>query len=139
MSKRIYFCYSKQERLSHIEKCLPYIERAFPGATIIDSGSLDWEALVAEWKSHERAYLEVVNQYDETVVLEHGGFLGRGLYSQVNYTLEIQHPCWVLRDVATTPTLFVVKAVHVHDPNNWKYYYGMLELGSERQIGDSNG
>lgn len=131
---KVYFCYSKQAYdAGLLEESRKLIEQSYPpGTDIVDSSDLDWKGLVKQHGSQEVAYVEVVADHDEVVVLEHHGYLGKGLFSQLNYAKELQRPAWVLRKTAGYLRLLSVKRVSINDPSNWKWKYGVVEVGEER-------
>lgn len=131
---KIYFCYSKQaydEGL--LEEAREAIRNTYPAGTeIFESANLDWKGLVKQHGNQEVAYVEVVADHDEVVCLEHHGYLGKGLYSQLLYAQELQRPSFVLRKHGNYLRLMTVKRVVEYDKSNWKWKYGVVEIGDER-------
>lgn len=132
---KVYFCYSKQaydEGL--LDTARQSIKNTYPpGTEVIESNDLDWKELVKMHGSQEVAYVEVVADHDEIVVLEHHGYLGKGLYAQLLYARELQKPSYVLRVRGNYLLLMEVKRVREYDTSNWKWKYGVVDVGEERK------
>lgn len=71
------------------------------------------------------AYLAYVKTCDLVIVLEHGGFVGKGVYLEVETAVDANIPVLVLRD----SLLYHVKGVVAFDRNDWKNKYGKLVVG----------
>ena len=145
---KVYLCHSKsQTEEDMIPEVTAALKRGFPTSTIVDSDDLDWDAAVKRDGSFEVACVNIVADHDIIIAREHAGYLGRGLYSQLRYALELRKPTFVIRqetehalieratrDLQPGWHLFEVKRVAIHDANNWKYYYGLAEVGSSRPL-----
>lgn len=131
---KVYFCYSKQAYdVGLLDEARETLKSSYPdGTEIVDSSTLDWKGLVKQHGSQEVAYVEVVADHDEIVVLEHHGYVGKGLHSQLTYAQELQRPAFVLRKIGNYLRLMSVKRVSINDASNWKWKYGIVEVGEER-------
>jgi hypothetical protein len=111
MSKpSVYFAHSKLDYNTKVEKdaikTLSAMYKVFcPNNNLGETGSM----------SH---YLKVVKWCDETVALEHGGLVGRGVYEEVNMAIESKKPTFVLRD----GKLLKVKGSKIVNRDDWKRY-----------------
>lgn len=139
MPSKVYFACSKQSaQQSLLEQCVKEIRHSFVGAAVIDSNTLDWKAILAKHGSQSVAYVDVVSQFDHIVVLEHCGFLGKGLYDQLRYAGEMNKGRWVIKPMGNgILKIHTVKNIDVNDENDWKYKYGLLTEGDERVRGDA--
>jgi hypothetical protein len=143
---RVYVCHSKSQTEEDLmPEVTAAVKRGFPTSAFVDSDDLDWDALIKKHSSYEVACVNVIADHDVIVAREHGGYLGRGLYSQLRYALELQKPTFVIRqgvehsmvaDEQMTPGWYLheVKRVAIHDANNWKYYFGVAEVGAARPL-----
>lgn len=133
MAEKVYFACSKQATLqSVLDRCVEEIKHSFNDAEVTESNLLDWKGLLVTHKSQGIAYADVVSQHDHIVVLEHHGFLGKGLYDQLSLAGEMNKGRWVIRPEDGEFKIFVVLSIAVHDENNWRYQYGTVNAGEER-------
>lgn len=104
---------------------------------IFDPEDLPWDTLGARLRSssiadenpNELVFDWVIAQSHEIVALEHAGYVGRGVYSELERGLAQQKPCYVLRVESLQPHRLVpVKGLRLVDPEDWKVRYGAVEI-----------
>lgn len=78
----------------------------------------------ATMEYHNKILLECTG----LIVLEHDGFIGRGVFSQVGTMLKANKSVKVYRD----GILYKVVSIIMNDPNDWRCQYGRLILEDQK-------
>lgn len=73
-------------------------------------------------------YLAVLSWCDSVFVLEHGGHVGRGVYSEVAHALQLQKPVVVLR----RGQFYAVTGLKEIDNGDWKIRFGKLKVKPQK-------
>jgi len=76
-----------------------------------------------------QAYLDIVKTCDKLVCSSLDGFVGRGVFEEVSYALDIGLPVYGLSGaIRNRVTECLVKKVVVIDPNDWILCYGEVQV-----------
>lgn len=122
MSMRAYFAHSKLDYGTRKEVRVRLRIRQRFGDVLCPNRDIGERGSIAP-------YLEAIDQCQTVAVLEHGGFVGRGVFVEVEHALSRKKPVWALRGPDWAP----VKGVRLFDPDDWKLRYGKLQISKQRK------
>lgn len=102
------------------------ITQQWPGSTLQDPEHLDWNELVYRVGSHEAAYEHTAQNADVVAVLEHQGYVGKGVFTIVEHALRLQKPVFAFRDAKWCA---VSNALLFDGGRDWKVRYAQINIG----------
>lgn len=73
-------------------------------------------------------YLRISAWADVVVVSEYKGYVGRGVYEEVEQALKLKQTVYCIRENDTGLILLPVKQVEIHNSGDWKRNYGRIIL-----------
>jgi len=73
-------------------------------------------------------YLRAVGEHDAVVCSEYKGYIGKGVYHEVDHALRCGRKVWCLRKRLGVFYLKPVKKTEFYDGNDWKVCYAKLVI-----------
>jgi hypothetical protein len=121
----VYFAHSKLDyETSRAAKVRSLIRHARPGKRLLDPSRMreTWTQLVERLGSIEAVYELVTSCVHEVVALEHKGFVGRGVFLELEQAAHRGLPRYVVRGQQLVP----VEGIELFDPDDYKRSYGRV-------------
>lgn len=130
---KVYYSHSKRFLPNADRNAAQHIRRAFPGATIINPR--DYEAQFAElyWFEQMDFCFNLLESADVFVFAEYGGYIGKGVYAEVERARSIKKRALLLRKGG----FYEHFRVELID-EDWAIRYGRVHLTNQRQVGGDN-
>ncbi len=121
----VYFAHSKLDyNTSKAAKVRSMIRDRRHDARLLDPSRMleTWPDLVARLGGQEQVYELVIGCVSEVVALEHKGFVGRGVFTELELASRRGLPRFVVRSNQLLP----VARIELHDPEDFKRAYGRV-------------
>lgn len=117
--RKFYWVHSKRIYRTTAERILrQYLEKRFQNHKLIcpnrDLGKLG---------SIEK-YLDIIDTCEFVVATEYCGYLGRGVFTEVQYSLESKKPTLLIQN---NFKLIRIKSIELYDPNDWVVKFGKIK------------
>lgn len=71
-----------------------------------------------------KPYLVKVNKSQAVAVSEYQGFIGRGVYEEVQYALYLNRPVYLVR--SDRLKAMAITGAKIYDSSDWKVHYAIL-------------
>lgn len=126
----VYFAHSKLDyESSRAAKVRSLIHQTWPDKRLLDPSRMreTWPDLAARLGGQDPVYELVISCVREVVALEHRGFVGRGVFTELQLAQRRGLPCFAVRDQKLVP----VEAIEIVDPDDFKRRYGRLLVKGE--------
>jgi hypothetical protein len=123
--KIVYFAHSKLDySTSRAAKVRSLIRDERPDMRLLDPSRMGevWPDLAQRLGSHEAVYELVIECSAQVVALEHKGFVGRGVFTELQLAQRRGLPCYVVRDKRLVP----VESIQIFDKEDYKRCYGRV-------------
>lgn len=130
----VYFAHSKLDYCtSRAAKVRSLVREHRPDARLLDPSRFGqtWNDLAERFGSQDAVYQFVVGCADEVVALEHEGFVGRGVFTELEIANQRGLPRFVVRGGKLVP----VDSIELFNQNDFKRCYGRVFVNGDHTHG----
>jgi hypothetical protein len=110
-SKRIYRTQAERILREYLEKRFQNHKLVCPNRDLGELGSI-------------QKYLDIIDTCEFVVATEYCGYLGRGVFTEVQYSLESNKPTLLINN---NFKMIRIKSIELYDPNDWVLKYGQIK------------
>ena len=119
----IYHAHSKRKSKESKQKEFAWMRVNFPECKIVDPNALQG----ANWAVGD-IYLEMIKRSDFIVASEYKGFVGAGVYKNIEVALKYNKDIIVIREVNGEIEPFALKSIKINNKDDWATFYGKIEV-----------